>query len=286
MGPWPHGVSQKVGDLTFPDNFNFDLATFERRFMDYWLKDVDDGIMDEPPIHYYTMGDCDDFDAPGNEWRTAEAWPPVPTVDTAFFLQKRGCLTTNAKKLRKGRARFDYDPEDPCRTRGGNNLLMPAGPFDQNELAERDDVITFMTPPLDAPMEVTGELRVKLYVSSTAPDTDFTAKLLDVYPDGKQILIADGIQRVKMRNGFDKPDLLPPRAIGELDVDLWVTSLVFNTGHSIGLQISSTNFPRFEINPNTGENFPREGHLKTARNTVHWGPLHPSALYLPVRLEE
>src|SRR5690606_7268916 len=132
---------------------------------------------------------------------------------------------------------------------GGQNLLIPAGSFDQRELAERDDVLTFMTAPLEAPVEITGQVLVKLFVSSDAKDTDFTAKLMDVYPDGRQMLMLDNIQRVKFRNGFEQAEYLEPGTVGELTIDLWHISLIVNKGHRVGVQISSSNYPRFEKNP-------------------------------------
>jgi len=289
MGPWPHGVVQEFGELRFPDNYNFDIVSYQMRFLNYWLKGEDNGIMDEPAVHYYTMGDCDDPNAPGNEWRTADDWPPFPTEERAYYLTEDGGLTTDLSNVSDGQLSYDYDPEDPCPTHGGANLGLASieiGPFDQRALADRPDVLTFSTPVLEKPIEVTGAIRLKLYVSSNAPDTDFTAKFLDIYPDGRQILMTDNIQRLKFRNGFEKPDPLPPGTIGELEIDLWSISLVFNRGHRIGVQISSSNYPRFERNPNTGEDFPREGHTRVAHNTIYMGPKHPSALILPVRPTE
>ena len=288
MGPWPHVPFQEFGDLKFPDNFNFDLDGYRDRFFAYWLNGEDDGIMSEPAVHYYVMGDCDDPAAPGNKWRTADTWPPFPTVQRPYFLAKRRGLVEDLNQARNRSVSFPYDPDNPCPTHGGANLRMgplDVGPFDQRKVSNRPDVLTFATPPLEKPVEVTGNVRLKLYVSTDAVDTDFTGKLLDIYPDGREILLTDNIQRVKMRNGLDKPDLLPPHAIGELDIDLWPISIVFNEGHRIAVQISSSNYPRFEINPNNGDNFPGETPVQVARNTIHFGSKHPSALYLPIRSE-
>jgi hypothetical protein len=195
-------------------------------------------------------------------------------------------MTPDLEQVREGTAGFDYDPANPCPTHGGANLRkgpLDGGPFDQRKLSRRPDVLTFSTPPLEKPLEITGAVRLKLYVFSSAPDTDFTAKLLDIYPDGRQILMTDNIQRVKLRNGFERVDLLPPGAVGELNIDLWSLSLVLNKGHCIGIQISSSNYPRFEKNPNTGEDFPDGENQQIAHNIIHLGPTHPSALLLPVR---
>jgi uncharacterized protein len=283
LGPWPHGVKQKVGELNFPDNFNFDINAYQDRYYDYWMMGKQNGIMDEPAVQYYTMGDCDDPKAPGNEWRTADNWPPFPTIETAYYLSKNQRLNTRPPKGRAHAHTYTYDPNNPVGTHGGANLLLPAGPFDQREQDQRDDVITFMTQALDHPTEVTGAIKLKLFVSSSAVDTDFTAKLLDIYPDGRQMLITDNIQRVKFRNGFEQADPLSPGTIGELEIDLASTSLIYNKGHRIAVQISSSNFPRFEINPNTGDDRPGGVESVVAENTIHFGTKYPSALILPIR---
>ncbi len=132
-------------------------------------------------------------------------------------------------------------------------------------------------------IEITGRIRADLFVSTDAPDTDFTAKLVDVYPDGKEILIVDGIRRLKFRNGFDVAEPLAAGQKAKVEIDLWTTSIIFNKGHKIGLHISSSNYPRFEKNPNSGDDFPTEDNLRVANNTVHILPKHPSAIVLPVR---
>jgi len=155
-------------------------------------------------------------------------------------------------------------------------------------LGKRPDVLRFATAPLEASTEVTGRVRLRLFVSSDAPDTDFTAKLVDIYPDGKEILLLDNIQRVKFRSGFEQPQPLPPGELGELTVDLWSISMIFNAGHRIGVHVSSSNFPRFEINPNTGADFPPEApeEMRVAHNAVHISAAYPSALILPVPAEQ
>ncbi|MCC6699254.1 MAG: CocE/NonD family hydrolase [Candidatus Hydrogenedentes bacterium] len=282
MGPWTHGPKQRSGEMKFPENFNFDIPEYELRFYDYWLKGVDNGIMKEPAVHYYTMGDCSDPSAPGNEWRTADDWPPFATQETPFCLTQDGSLTSDISALAEGTRSFTYDPKDPCPTVGGQNLFQPSGPHDQRKVSSRPDVLKFVSLPLDAPLEVTGNVKVRLNVSTDAPDTDFTAKLVDIYPDGREMLMLDGIQRLKFRNGREEAQPLTPGEVGTVTIDLWSISLIFNKGHQIGVHISSSNYPRFELNPNTGEDFP-EGDLRPARNTVHTGGQNPSAILLPVR---
>ncbi len=282
MGPWVHGPVPKPGDLVLRDNFKFNSGKMEDRWYAYWLKGEDDGIMKEPAVNYYTVGDVTDADAPGNEWRTANDWPPFPTVDTSYYLHEDRSLGTAPATASESKLTYAYDPKDPCPTHGGAELLLPAGPFDQRSVSSRPDVLAFATAPLDKPVEITGNVKVRLFVSTDAPDTDFTAKLIDIYPDGKEILMLDNIRRLKFRNGYDHADPLPPNTVGELAIDLWSISLIFNKGHRIGVQVSSSNYPRFEKNPNTGEDFPKD-ELRVAHNSVYMDKDHPSALILPVR---
>ncbi len=280
MGPWIHGVMQKIGDLTFPDNFNFDFGKLHDRFMEHWLLGKDTGLATEPRVHYYTMGDCVNADAPGNEWRTASAWPPFPITPTPYYLASDLMLSTTPSTADE--FAYVYDPANPCPSRGGANLFPPAGPFDQRAIGERADVLKFVTAPLEAPIECTGPISVRLFVSTDAADTDFTAKLIDIYPDGKEILIHDGIHRLKFREDFTEPKPAKPGEVVEVNIDLWQTSIIFDKGHRISVHISSSNYPRFEKNPNTGEDFPNEENLRKANNTIHVGPDHPSALILSV----
>lgn len=279
IGPWLHGAVREPGDLVLRENYNHNFNGDAIAFLKHHLLGEP---IDLPVVRYYTIGDVDDEDAPGNEWRTAETWPPFETEEMELYLGDRGQLVTDSPSA--GSMSYAYDPNDPAPTHGGPNLVLPAGPFDQREVSGRDDVLSFQTEPLEEPLEITGHVKVRLFVSTDAPDTDFTAKLIDIYPDGREILMLDGIQRLKFRNGFDEPDPLEPGTIGEVEIDLWSISLIVNEGHRIGVQISSSNYPRFEVNPNTGEDFPTDGgEMKTAENTVHMGKAHPSAILLPIK---
>lgn len=259
----------------------------EHQFLAHWLKGEANDIMKQPPVYYYVMGDDKDPNAPGNEWRTADNWPPFPTTETSYYLGPNGTLGTEPGAEPASYA-FTFDPNNPMPTHGGANLFLPTGPFDQRMVnKDRTDVLKFVTAPLTAPVETTGHINVKLYVSTDAPDTDLTAKLVDVYPAGdeREILMLDGVQRVKLRDSFEKPAPLLTSAdeIVAITVDLWSISWVFNTNHRIGLQVCSSNYPRFEINPNTGDDFPQEGKLRVAHNVVHAGGTHLSAILLPVK---
>ena len=285
MGPWIHGAKREVGDLKLPENFNLNFGKYEQRFFAAWLLDKDDGIKAEPAVNYYTVGDVDDPAAPGNEWRTADDWPPFPTIATPYYLRGDGRLTTDPATVDSAPLAYAYDPANPCPTHGGQNLLLPAGPFDQREVSGRADVLKLATDPIEQPIEITGQVFVKLFVSTDAPDTDFTAKLIDIYPDGREILMLDNIRRLKFRNGYEQPEPLPAGEIGELTIDLWSISLIFNKGHRIGVQVSSSNHPRFEINPNSGDDWPTDTNKRVANNKVYADAAHPSALILPVRPE-
>lgn len=292
LTPNAHGPYHADAALKLPKNAgDVHVSRHERALFDYWLKGEDTGILKMSPVLYYTLGDDTDPDAPGMEWRSAAAWPPFPTDNTAYFLTQDGALAVDTPSGADAIGSFTYDPKNPFPTCGGQNLILPAGPFDQRKVNEgRTDLLRFVSAPLTEPIEVTGRVRVRLFVSTDAPDTDFTAKLVDVYPapDGREVLMLDNIQRVKFRNGCAEaaPLLKSADEIVALDVDLWSISWVFNKGHQIGLQISSSNYPRFEKNPNTGEDWPAEENLRVAHNAVHMGAQYPSALLLPVRPED
>lgn len=282
MGAWTHGPKETPGDLVMPKNFRFDTGKLEERLYEHWLKGADNGVMAEPAVNYYTLGDVFDANSPGNEWRTANDWPPFATVETAYYLTESKALTTQKPTAAEAKLTYAYNPEDPCPTVGGAELLLPAGPFDQRKVSSRPDAIAFATDALEQPIEITGNVKVRLFVSTDAPDTDFTAKLIDVYPDGKEILMLDNIRRLKFHNGYEKAEPLPPNTVGALEIDLWSISLIFNKGHKIGVQVSSSNYPRFERNPNTGEDLPGTAS-RVANNTVYVDQARPSALLLPVR---
>lgn len=262
-----------------------------RAFLDYHLRGNEHALDNVPKVHYYLMGDDVAPDAPGNEWRTADTWPPYPTHDTPFYLGADGALTMGVAAEDHTALQYTFDPANPVPTHGGANLFLRSGAFDQRHVREgRYDILVFATDPLEEPLEIVGRVRVKLFVSSDAPDTDFTAKLVDVFPAGdeREILMLDGIQRVKARYSLGEaaPLLTGPEEVVELEVDLWSTAWVLNTGHRIGLHVSSSNAPRFEVNPNTGADHPVAGEeMRTAVNRVHMGGVHPSRLILPVRPE-
>ena len=281
MGPWAHGVKQtKVGQLQFPANAKWPAdAPDEARWMASFLLDDGSAMDGLPAVWYYVMGDVDDLAAPGNVWRTADNWPP-PATETHLFLASDGKLVDTAPEA--GTLSYTYDPQNPVPTVGGRNLVLPSGPHDQREVEGRDDVLLFTTDPLEEPLEATGQVIGLLFASSSATDTDFTAKLTDVYPDGRSMLVADGIIRARFREGFEREVPMVPDEAYEFEVDLGSTSIIFNRGHRVRLAISSSNSPRYEPNPNTGSKWRTSEETEVARQKVWVGGERASCLLLPV----
>jgi predicted acyl esterase len=249
-------------------------------WFDHWLKGVDNGILREPAVRYFLMGDPLDPDAPGNEWRTSEHWPPKADV-TSFHLIAGGKLRREIDGT-GGADAYQYDPRNPVPTIGGNNLFLPRGPMDQREIGQRADVLKYATDPLDAPVEVVGPIVVELFVGTDAEDTDFCAKLVDVYEDGYEALVVDQPLRLRYRNGFDKPEKAKKDEVYKIRVNLWSTALVFNRGHRIALHVSSSNSPRFEPHTNTWTPVSTYDQSVVATNKVHRGAERASRVLLPV----
>ena len=284
IGPWTHlGMALTTqGELIYPDNSLVDWDELFGNWINYWLKEEDTDTMDESSVRYYVMGDTSDPEAPGNEWREAETWPPFDLTPSPYYLHPGGILSPDQPENDEAYSTYLFDPENPVPTYGGANLNIPAGPYDQRWVENRHDVILFSTDLLKQPLEVTGDLKVILYVSSDVLDTDFTAKLTDVYPDGRSMLVADGIIRTRYRNSSTTPELMTPGTIYNLEIDLWATSIIFNQGHRIRLAISSSNYPRFDVNPNTGgDPFDKET-MREASNTIYYNKNYPSHILLPI----
>ena len=311
IGPWIHSSENLsyAGEAQFTDDAALDLATFQLRWFDHWLKAVDTGVDREPPVRIYVMGGGDAHRTPegrifvGGHWRDEQEWPLARTVPTPYYLHARGLLSPD-KPVEDKPIMYQFDPQNPVPTLGGNvssqGALMFQGAADQRcrldfwlcsdtkPLSARNDVLVFETPPLTEDVEVTGRLIVKLWASSNALDTDFTAKLVDVYPPnadfpaGVDLNIADSIVRARYRNGFGKAEMLTPGQPYEFTIEMYPTSLVFKHGHRIRLDISSSNFPRFDINPNTGEPLNNNRRSQIADNTIYLDAKHPSQIILPV----
>jgi predicted acyl esterase len=278
MGPWTH--SGGSGNLTYPKNSvdNFSQPLFWQ-MVDEYTMNGSTAFDDWPAVTYYVMGDVDNSSAPGNEWRYANDWP-LPCTERAWYFQADGSLQTMLPGSNDPLS-YTYDPEHPVPTIGGGNLEIAAGPYDQRPVENRSDVLVFTSPVLTAPYEATGQIRARLYVTSNCTDTDFTVKLTDVYPDGRSMLITDGILRMRNRNGPDHWEFMEPGTVYQVDVDLWSTSYVWNTGHRIRVDVSSSNYPRCLNNPNTADGMYKNTTYNLALNTVYLDSTHPSCLLLP-----
>ncbi len=282
MGPWTHGVGQpKVGELTFPNS-----ATSPGKSMDFYsmiaqyLLGQDAGLEKEPAVAYYVMGDVTDKAAPGNVWRTADSWPPVKTVATPFYLTTDKSLSTIKPASGKPLS-YLSDPANPVPTVGGPQLTIPAGPMDQQSIEGRSDMLVFTSAPLDKPMEVTGKVRLKLYASVDATDTQFIARFCDVYPDGKSYNICEGALRASLRESLSKMSLLKPGKPYMFDIDLWSTSIIFNKGHRLRVQVASTSNPGYASFPGDGSPNPPPAPKPMTIN-VYVDTTHPSNIVLPV----
>jgi predicted acyl esterase len=279
LAPIGHGT---MTELKYPANASkFPKCGDNAAWFDHVLKGLANGVEKEKPVHYYVMGDPTDKNAPGNYWRSADAWPP-PAAETAYYLHPDGRLAASDPPAAGGKHSYRYDPAFPVPTVGGAELGTDIGPKDQRKVESRGDVVLFSSDALADPIEVTGRVTAKLCVSSDCPDTDFTVKLTDVYPDGRSMLVTDGVLRARFRDSFEHEKLLEPGKIYEVAVDLWSTSIVFNRGHKIRVAVSSSNAPRFDPNPNTGHAFRADKESRVATNTVYFSKEHPSRILLPV----
>lgn len=283
MGPWTHSIGKMpAGELTFPNATKVPEPYNSGRWFDHYLRGEDNGVEKEPAVAYYVMGDTSTPGAPGNEWRHADDWP-VPAKETAAYFTRDGKLAFE-KPAASGDAHveFAFDPAIPCPTIGGNNLTIARGPMNQNKIENRSDVVLFTSAPLDEPVEVTGRVKAKVFVASSAADTDLSVRLCDVYPDGKSYLIAEGILRLRYRNSVEKPEPLTPGKVEEVTVDCWSTSIIFNKGHRIRATVTSSNYPRFDVNPGTGQPWSESGEKVKQANRIFCDADHPSNILLPV----
>ncbi len=282
IGPWPHGIGlREVGDVTWPDNAQFDLVAEALRFLDHYLKGEDTGIDREPPVRYYLMGAVGEIGAPGCQWRTADDWPP-PADERPWYLHAAGKLLPEPPHGDEGEETLRHDPYDPVPSLGGFNLVIASGPVDQRPAEQRTDVLVWTSPPLDEPLEVVGRVRARLWVSSNCLDTDIIVKLCDVYPDGRSLLVTYGGLRLRFRNGFDREELLELGRVYQIEVDMWSTAYVFARGHRIRIDIQSSDFPHYDVNPGTGEPVHQHTYALPALNTVYMAEDKPSQVILPV----
>lgn len=291
VGPWPHGIGgRECGDASFGDSAGFDMRAMMAAWFGQWLRG-DPPAAGTEPVRIFRMGGGDGARTAsgklnhGGEWRTAAAWPPPAASPVRYHLQTGGGLGTEAPAGTAAPSSFVFDPANPVPTIGGRYALGAVTPLcaqnqvcsptilgcsDSKPLKERPDVLSFSTPPLESPVEATGTIRAKLWISSDAEDTDFTAKLVDVYPSGYALILTDGQIRARFRKSFERPAPLKPGKVYEVTIDLGPTSNLFAPGHRIRVDISSSNFPRFE------------SLTRKARNVVYHDARRPSYIELPV----
>ncbi|QDT31920.1 CocE/NonD family hydrolase [Thalassoglobus polymorphus] len=317
MGPWIHGqqAAYAHGDVTFGKEAAIaDQWAWRKEWYDRWLKGIDNSVgksgLFKTPVRIFVMGTGDGTKDEkgrlkhGGYWRSENDWPLARTEYTDFYLQPDGNLSTAKSEEEKAVTQFQFDPKNPVPTIGGNissgnDILLQGarnqkgGPHVWNfkapiPISARNDVLVFQSEPLEEDLEVTGEIEVKLFASSSAVDTDFTAKLIDVYPSstdwpaGFDLNIGDGIVRGRFRESLKKEVLMNPGETYEFTIRLYPTSNVFKKGHRIRVDISSSNYPRFDVNPNTGEPLNRHRRTEVATQTIFHDASHPSRIILPV----
>lgn len=277
VGPWVHswlGSAERYGDVQFGPDAAMDMVDLQLRWFDRRLRGIENGIDAEPPIRLFVMG--------ANVWRDEWEWPLARTRYTDWFLRGHGALSREAPGEDEAPHSYDYDPADPVPTTGGPSLSADLmGPRNRQALPARADVLVFETPPLDEPLEVTGPIELRLFASSSEVDTDFTAALVDVHPDGRAILVTQGIVRARFRDSLEQPTLIEPGRVYEYRITLWETSIEFQPGHRMRVEVSSSNFPQFDRNLNSGEPLSTGTTIMIARQTVMHDRAHPSRIVLP-----
>ena len=281
------GHGRNIGDLDFgPAAEAANENAIALRWYDYLLKGVANEFSKEKPVKIFVMG--------SNVWREEDDWPLARARNTKYYLHSFGransiggngtlSLTSPASEMLD---HFVYDPADPVMTTGGplccDLAHLMAGPQDQRPIEAREDVLVYSTPAMESDVEVTGPVNLELYAKSSAVDTDFTAKLVDVYPDGSAQNLTEGIVRARYRNSQQQPELMHPEEVYKFTIDLWSTSNLFRKGHKLRLEISSSNFPRFDRNLNTGADDRKSVEMVKAMNSILHDQKHPSALIVPI----
>ncbi|MFN0102900.1 MAG: CocE/NonD family hydrolase [Bryobacteraceae bacterium] len=278
--PKGHG-GRLLGELQWnPETPAFDGLA--RRWFDYWLRGIDTGVHKLPAVQYYALGDPRTAAPPANTWRSGAGWPPAHKPE-AFFLQPGGGLSRATPTQAGSSSSFDYDPANPVPTlsaRASDWLNRP--PLDQRPLKERADILRFNSLPLMEPVEIAGPIQAELFVSTSAKDTDFFVRVIDIHPDGFEALMISRPLRLRFRDGFEK--MLPARKnnVYKINVNLWSLAMAFPKGHRIGVQVTSSEVPRFDRHSNTWDPVKSYDEAVKATNTVHHSTKYPSRLILPV----
>lgn len=319
LGPWTHGDRQLTwaGDVDFgpaatlDGHLAEDFLSLRLRWFDRWLKGVDNGVDAEPEVRIFVMGggsgrrNAEGRLDHGGRWRAERAWPLPDTRFESWYCHQDGRLVPRPPDVAEAWRQYRHDPRNPVPTIGGaitsGRPVMEGGAYDQREsdrffgstapgraLADRPDVLVFQTAPLEEAVELTGPITVKLWISSDCPDTDFTTKLVDVYPpsedypDGFAMNLCHGILRCRYRESWEQPTLMTPGKVYGVTIEMFPTSNLFAAGHRIRLDVASSNFPHFDVNPNTGEPEARATAMRVATNRVYLDRSRPTHVILPV----
>ncbi len=285
IGPWGHGSSQSYGGVDFTPVAHIDQFETELRFFDYHLKGIKNGLENEKPVQLFYMG--------VNKWRGETDWPIPGTRYQNLYLSSETAANavrgdgriTVSKPAKTGLDTYRYDPNNPIKTLGGNNCCgtpTAAGPRDQRPLEQKEDVLVYTSDFLDSALTIAGPVKMKLYAATDGPDTDWMIKLVDVYPNDFAMPIAEGILRARFREGLDKMKLLKPGEVYAYDIELTSTANVFLPGHRIRVDITSSDFPQFDRNPNTGAPLGDNTTVRVAQQTIYHGGARESHIILPV----
>jgi putative CocE/NonD family hydrolase len=279
VGPWAHSKSRRYGDIDFGPQAMVDVTGLQIRWFDYWLTGKKNGVAETSTWRIFVMGE--------NRWRDENEWPLRRAQTKTLFLSSNGDANTPAgdgnllwhEPAKAGEDQFTYDPQDPVLSLHGPSLQVR--PTDQRPLSDREGILVYQTEPLTKRLEVTGNAIVELFASSSAPDTDFFARLIDVAPDGMARDVALGMVRARYRHGLNRPELIQPGEVVKYTIGLAPTSNAFLPGHRIRLDITSSDFPNYDRNHNTAANQNADATLVTANQTIYHGGQHATRVVFP-----
>jgi len=284
IGPWPHAInsSTKLGQIDFGPTAVIDMNGYWLRWFDYWLKGNNNGLLQEPPVHIFVMGE--------NVWRDENEWPIGRTQWTKYYAHSNGKANTlsgdgtlsTSMPANEPTDSYSYDPAKPAPFITDPSFAQIGGPDDYRVVEERADVLVYTSEPLTDDIEVCGPIRVRLAAASSARDTDFTAKLIDVWPNGFAQRLNDGMVRARFREGMDKPSLIDPGRVYDYDLDLWNTCQLYRKGHRVRIEISSSAFPKYDRNLNTGEPLGQTARMQVAEQKIYHDREHPTYVVLPI----
>jgi putative CocE/NonD family hydrolase len=284
VGPWPHAInsSTKLGQLDFGPTGVIDMNAAWLRWYDYWLKGIDNGVKNEPPVRVFIMAE--------NVWRDENEWPMTRTQFTKYYLHSNGHANTlsgdgslsTAVPATEPNDAYDYDPAKPVEFITDPSFAQIGGPDDYRTVEQRADVLVYTSEAIAQDMEVCGPIRAQLSASSSARDTDFMAKLIDVWPNGFAQRLNDGMVRARFREGMDKPSLIEPGRVYTYDLDLWNTCQLYRAGHRIRLEIASSAFPKYDRNLNTGEALGQTTRMQVAQQKIYHDQQRLSYVVLPI----